>query len=97
MRWNRQPRVIQLLSAASLRGVSVAIVISETGHREDELRDAGFNVVHRPACRMQCAVIDRHIGWYGNVNLLGRPLPDNTTIRMTSSDLTSALLAAIDL
>lgn len=97
LRWKRAPRIIDLLAAASLRSVSITIVISETGHREEELRQMGFTIVHRPECKMQCAIIDQNIGWYGSINLIGRSLPDSNVIRMNSYDLANALMEALSL
>lgn len=97
LRWNRAPRIIDMIAATSLRSVSITIIISETGHREEELSQMGFNIVHRPDCKMQCAIIDQHIGWYGSVNLIGRSLPDSNVIRMNSYDLANALMEALSL
>ena len=97
LRWNRTPRIIDLLAATTLRGVSVTLVISETGHRETELQAMGFNIIHRPDCKMQCAIIDQRIGWYGSVNLIGRSLADTNVIRMVSFDLANALMDALRL
>lgn len=97
LRWNRTPRIIELLAASSLRGVSITIVVAETGHREAEIQAMGFNIIHRPECKMQCAVIDQCIGWYGSVNLIGRSLADTNVIRMASSDLANALMDALRL
>lgn len=97
LRWNKTPRIIDLLATTLLRGVSVTIVISETGHREAELQAMGFNIIHRPDCKMQCAIIDQCIGWYGSVNLMGRSLADTNVIRMVSSDLANALMDALRL
>lgn len=97
LRWNKTPRIIDLLAATLLRGVSVTIVISETGHREAELQTMGFNIIHRPDSKMQCAIIDQCIGWYGSVNLIGRSLADTNVIRMVSSDLANALMDALRL
>lgn len=95
LRWNKTPRIIDLLAATTLRGISVTIAISETGHRETELQAMGFNIIHRPECKMQCAIIDQFIGWYGSVNLMGRSLADTNVIRMASSDLANALMDAL--
>lgn len=95
LRWNRTPRIIELLAVASVRGVSITIIIAETGHREPELQAMGFSIIHRPECKMQCAVIDQRIGWYGSVNLMGRSLADTNVIRMASSDLANALMDAL--
>lgn len=97
LRWNRAPRSIDLLAAASLRGVSITIIISETGHREPELQAMGFNILHRPTCKMQCAVIDQRIGWYGSVNLIGRSLADANVIRMATPEFANALIDALGL
>ena len=97
LRWSRTPRVIELLAAASLRGVSITIIISETGHRESELQTMGFNIHHIPECKMQCAVIDQRIGWYGSVNLIGRPIADANVIRMATSEFATILLDAVDI
>ena len=97
LRWNKTPRIIDLLATTLLRGVSITIVISETDHREAELQAMGFNIIHRPDSKMQCAIIDQRIGWYGSVNLMGRSLADTNIIRMASSDLANALMDALRL
>lgn len=95
LRWNRTPKIIELLAAASLRGVSITIIISETGHQESELQAMGFRILHRPTCKMQCAVIDQRIGWYGSVNLIGRSLADTNVIRLETSEFANALVDAL--
>lgn len=59
----------------------------------------GFNILHRPECKMQAAVIDQHIGWYGSVNLIGRFLDDANAnvIRMTTPEFATTLLDALDI
>ncbi len=97
LRWHRTPKIIELLAASSLRGVSITIIISETGHREEELRQMGFSILHRPTCKMQCAIIDQRIGWYGSVNLIGRSFANANVIRMATSEFATILLDALDI
>lgn len=97
LRWNRTPRIIDLLAATILRGISITIVISETGYREAELQAMGFNIIHRPDSKMQCAIIDQRIGWYGSVNLIGKSIMDATTIRIQYPELVDTLLASLGL
>lgn len=97
MRWHRTPKIIELLAAASLRGASITIIISETDHRELELQAMGFNILHRPTYKMQCAVIDQRIGWYGSVNIVGHSLADVSVIRMATSEFANALIDALGL
>lgn len=96
LRWNRTPKIIDLLAASSLRGVSITIIISETGHHEPELQAMGFRILHRPTYKMQCAVIDQRIGWYGSVNLVGHSLADASVIRMATSEFATILFDALD-
>lgn len=95
LRWNRTLRIIDLLSAASLRGTSITIVVTETGHREEELRQMGFTIIHRPDCKMQAAIIDQHIGWYGSVNLIGKSIEEATSIRLDSNEFAVSLFDAM--
>lgn len=97
LRWNRTPRIIELLTTASLRGVSITIIISETGHREQEIQAMGFRILHRPTSKMQCAVIDQHIGWYGSVNLIGHSFANANVLRMTTSEFANTLIDALGL
>lgn len=57
----------------------------------------GFNILHRPMCKMQYAVIDQRIGWYGSVNLVGRSLANSNVIRMVTSEFANALIDAFGL
>lgn len=97
LRWNRTPRIINLLAATILRGISITIVLSETGYREAELQVMGFSIIHRSDCKMQCAIIDQRIGWYGSVNLIGKSIMDATTIRIQYPEFVDTLLAALGL
>ena len=79
-----------------LRGVSVTFVITEAGHREADLQSMGVKIIHRPSNKMNCAVIDQRLGWYGSVNLIGRSHSDTNVIRMQSSDFANALLEVLN-
>lgn len=95
--WYRTPRIIEILAAASMRGISITIIITEIGHRESELQEMGFTILNRPSCKMQCAVVDQRIGWYGSVNLIGHSNADTSVIRMVTPELTNALIDALEI
>ncbi|MBD5234611.1 MAG: DEAD/DEAH box helicase family protein [Bacteroidales bacterium] len=95
--WKRPPRLIDLLTTSARRGVCITIVVAEPGHQEDDLRQMGFTVLHRSECKMQAAIIDQHIGWYGTVNLIGKSIEDATAIRLDSPDFTSSLFDVMKL
>lgn len=95
LRWYRTPQIIERLVAASRQGIDITIVIAETGHRESELQEMGFTILNRPSCKIQCAVIDQRIGWYGGVNFIGRTIPGTNAIRISSPEFTNALMTAM--
>ena len=97
LRWNRQPRVLDLLAASAQRGVNITIIVAEQGHREETLRQMDFTILHRPECKKQAAIIDQRIGWYGTINLLGKSIEDATSIRLQSPAFTSSLFDAMEL
>lgn len=97
LRWNPALKTVALLEAVMLRGIKVTIVFSETIHNEKELQSLGLSLVRHPDSKMRCAIIDRHIGWYGDVNFVGRSLPDTNVIRIQSSDFASALIDVLDI
>ena len=97
LKWNHTPKIIKLLQASLIRGISIMIVISETGHRELELSQMGINILHRPGCKMQTAIIDQKLSWYGNLNFIGRPLADSNAIRLESPDFATNLIVALEI
>jgi len=95
LHWDRTPKIVELLAATMQRGVRISIVISDISHHETDLHSMGVNIIHRPDSKINCAIIDKRIGWYGNVNFVGRSLPDTNVIRITSTDFATALLDAL--
>ncbi len=95
LRWNRTPKIVELLAAVMMRGVRATIVISEAGHREADLQAMGVDIVHRPDNKLTCAVIDKKLCWYGNLNFIGRQPSETTAIRLTAPDFASALIDAL--
>lgn len=91
LRWTPTTKTVELLEAAMHRGIKVTIVFSETNLKEKELRSMGIYLVQRQGSKLNCAIIDKHIGWYGSVNLLGHSIPDTNVIRMLSTDFATAL------
>ncbi|MCH5218573.1 MAG: DEAD/DEAH box helicase family protein [Muribaculaceae bacterium] len=96
LKWNHAPKIIELIQARLTRGVSITIVIAETGHRELEMAQMGINILHRPDCKMQTAIIDQMLSWYGNINFIGRPLAEANAIRLESPDFAMRLLESLE-
>ena len=96
LKWNYKPKIIQLLQDSLTLGVAITIVITETGHRELELAQMGVTILHRPNCKMQTAVIDQKLSWYGNINFVGRPLAEANAIRLESPDFATQLIEVLE-
>ena len=96
LKWNRIPKIIELLQASLTRGISITFVITETGHRELELAQMGINILQRPDCKMQTCIIDQKLSWYGNINFIGSPLADSNAIRLESPDFATKLIEVLE-
>ena len=90
-RWNKIPLIIHLLTAKLHEGISISIIIKETGPNEKDLSSMGFNIIHKPEHKLNCAIIDNKTTWYGDVNLIGKSLSDSTIIRLESPDLVNSI------
>ena len=91
LRWNKIPPIIHLLTAKLQEGIFVSIVVKERGHNENDLSSMGFNIIHRPEHKLNCAIIDNKTTWYGDVNLIGKSLSDSSIIRLESPELVSSI------
>ncbi|MCH5228353.1 MAG: helicase, partial [Muribaculaceae bacterium] len=91
LRWNKIPSIIHLLTAKLHQGVSVTIVVKETGFNETDLSSIGFNIIHKPEHKLNCAIIDHKLTWYGDVNLIGKSQGDSSIIRLESIELVDSI------
>lgn len=95
LRWNRTPKIIELLAGVMMRGVRVTIVNSEVGHRESDLQAMGIDIIHVTDNKLTCAVIDKKLCWYGNINFIGPQPFETTAIRLNSTTFADTLLGAL--
>ena len=71
-------------------GIEVVIHISETDFNDNVL--AGLTIVKHETRTATCAIIDKTIAWYGDINFLGYNTDDNHALRITSTDIAHSLL-----
>lgn len=95
LRWTRAPRIIELLQNAISHGVGVTIVISEIGFQEEQLKSLGANVIYRETNKLNCAIIDKSICWYGTPNFLTLHRCTDPILRLTSTPFATALLSPL--
>ena len=45
---------------------------------------------------MKTTIIDGELGWYGNINFMGRSIADANAIRLDSSDFATQLIDVLE-
>jgi hypothetical protein len=88
-------RLISQLRDLLHNGIEIAIHIKERGYNDEDLSNAGIDVIHREDLSIQCAIIDKSIIWYGNVNFFGYNNEGNNVMRICDASIASELLNVI--
>ena len=73
-------------------GVAVTIHIKEEGANEMELVNAGIDVIYSKEQTLQCAIIDKSIVWYGNINFFGFNSEANNVMRIADHKIASEMI-----
>ena len=95
IKYKYPPRFISQLRDLLHNGIEIAIHIKERGYNEEDLSNSGLDIIHREDLSIQCAVIDKSIVWYGNVNFFGYNNEDNNVMRICDASIASELLNVI--
>ena len=85
-------RLISLLRDLMTNGVEIAVYIKKEGHNEEKLKAYGINVLCHDELSVQCAIIDKSIVWYGNINFFGYNSEENNIMRINDSAIANELL-----
>ena len=73
-------------------GVAVAVHVKEEGGNEIELANAGIHVVCNKSQTIQCAIIDKSIVWYGNINFFGFNSETNNVMRIADYKIANEMI-----
>ena len=92
IKYKFMPRLVSQLRDLLHNGTEVAVHIKEQGYDENDLADAGIDVLHRGDLSVQCAIIDKSVVWYGNINFFGYNTEDNNVMRIHDSTIACELL-----
>ena len=95
IKYKYPPRLISQLRDLLHNGIEIAIHIKELGYNETDLSSAGIDFIHREELSIQCAIIDKSIVWYGNMNFFGYNNEDNNAMRICDTSIASELLNII--
>lgn len=95
IKYKYTPRLISLLRDLMTNGIEVVIHIKEQGYNENELQNYGIEVLCNEDLSLQCAIIDKSIVWYGNINFFGYNAEDNNVMRINDASIANELLNII--
>lgn len=92
IKYKYAPRILSLLRDLMANGIEIAVWVKEQGYSENELQDHGIKVLCDENLSVQCAIIDKSIVWYGNINFFGYNTEDNNVMRINDSSIANELL-----
>lgn len=88
----RHSVIIQKLMEQQANGVSIYVNIKKKGYDEEKFKEFGGTYSVNDAQTIQCAIIDKSVCWYGDVNFLGYHSADNTVMRIADVKVAGELL-----
>lgn len=89
------PRLLYLLRDLMTNGIEFVVWVKEQGYSDQELVGYGIDVQCSESLSVQCAIIDKSIVWYGNINFFGYNTEENNVIRIVDSSIANELLDII--
>ena len=89
------PRLLYLLRDLMTNGIEFVVWVKEQGYSDQELVGYGIAVQCSESLSVQCAIIDKSIVWYGNINFFGYNTEENNVIRIVDSSIANDLLDTI--
>lgn len=84
--------MMSTLSDILHNGVDVALRIKEEGANGMELAKAGIDVLYNKEQTLQCAIIDKSIVWYGNINFFDYNTEASNIIRIVDRKIANEMI-----
>lgn len=92
VKFKYKPSIMSALANLLHDGVSVVVHVKEKGANELELSNAGMDVVCNKKQTLQCAIIDKSIVWYGNINFFGYNSEINNVMRIADYKIANEMM-----
>lgn len=89
------PIIAQRLMQRQAEGIEVLVFIGKEGGDEQRLRDAGLQVNLHNGLTLQCAIFDKSLYWYGDINFLGYVSDTENAMRIDNAEIANELLDII--
>ncbi|MBM6993088.1 MAG: DEAD/DEAH box helicase family protein [Prevotella sp.] len=91
----RDKTIVQKLLMQQANGVKSHIFVHSAEGDMRQLINYGLSVTTNDNLTLQCAIIDKSIVWYGDINILGFHSPDNSVMRLHDTHIANKLLSLI--
>lgn len=91
----RHSIIIQKLLEQQAKGVSVYVFIRKQGYDEQKFQELGGAYTVNDKLVIQCAIFDKSLCWYGDVNFLGYHSADNSVMRIDDAKIAGELIEVI--
>ena len=95
IKYKHTPRLLSLLRSEMANGIEIAVWVKEIGYSEKDLVGHGIGVVRNESLSALCAIIDKSIVWYGNINFFGYNTEENNVMRIVDASIANDLLDII--
>lgn len=92
IRYKNKPLIIETLSSLLCKGIEISVRIKEKGFNEIDLSNGGIDVVCNNEQTLQCAIIDKSIVWYGNINFFGFNSEESNTMRIVDYKIANEMI-----
>lgn len=92
VKYRYKPVIMSTLANLLHNGVAVAIHVKEEGFNEMELANAGIDVACNKVQTLQCAIIDKSIVWYGNINFFGYNSETSNVMRIADYKIANDMI-----
>lgn len=95
VKFRYKPAIMATLSTLLGKGIEIVVHVKNSGYNETELADAGIELLCHQEQSIQCAIIDKSIVWYGNVNFFGFNSDDSNVMRIEDSKVAEEMIDAL--
>ena len=95
IKFKYKPAMMATLANLINKGVEVVVHIKNDGCNETEFRSTGIEVICDHEQSILCAVIDKAIVWYGNINFFGFNPDDSNIMRIVDAKVADEMIDAL--
>ena len=95
VKFRYKPAIMATLFTLIGKGIEIVVHVKNSGYNEAELADAGIELCCHQEQSIQCAIIDKSIVWYGNINFFGFHPDDCSIMRIEDLKVAEEIIDAL--